>query len=172
MSNERKAIDVLEHSALAFERMRDMGLLVNSVGSDGVPNTMTIGWWLLGYFYHGRPVSVVAIRPACHTFKLLDEVGEFVISIPDETLREACAFCGRESGRSLDKFKAMNLTCVPSVNVQPPSIRECPINIECRIYHKERPPHMILTPEHRQAPLEARHTIYFAEVLGTYCWEG
>lgn len=168
MSDDREAIDILEHSRIAFDRMRDMGLLVNSIGGNGSPNTMTIGWWLLGYFYHDKPVSVIAIRPACHTFKLLDEVGEFVVSVPGETLRKACAFCGRETGAAVDKFSRMKLTRAPSVNVRPPSIRECPINIECRIYHKERPPHMILTPEHRQAPLEAQHTIYFSEVLGSY----
>jgi len=30
---------------------------------------------------------------------------------------------------------------------------------------------MLLTPEHRRRPLEQQHTIYFAEVLGTYRWE-
>ena len=49
-----------------------------------------------------------------------------------------------------------------------PSIAECPINVECRIYHKQRPPHYLLTPEHRRNPLEEQHTIYFGEVLGTY----
>jgi hypothetical protein len=30
---------------------------------------------------------------------------------------------------------------------------------------------MLLTPEHRQRPIEQQHTIYFAEVLGTYGWK-
>ncbi len=42
------------------------------------------------------------------------------------------------------------------------------ISVECRIYHYEHPPHMILTPEHRQVPLEQQHTIYFAEVVGAF----
>ncbi len=37
-----------------------------------------------------------------------------------------------------------------------------------RIYHYQRPPHMILTPEHRQAPVDQQHTIYFAEVVGAF----
>ena len=64
--------------------------------------------------------------------------------------------------------KAAGLTPVPSVHVKPPSIAQCPINVECRIYTTIAPPHMLLTPEHRQRPLEQQHTIYFAEVLGTY----
>ncbi len=55
--------------------------------------------------------------------------------------------------------------------VKAPSILECPINIECRIYNKIAAPHLLLTPEHRKAPVEHQHTIYFAEVLGIFGWE-
>ena len=144
------------------------GVLLTSVGADGRPNAMTIGWGLYGYFYHGRPVAVAAVRPACHTFKLLDEVGEFVLCVPTDEIAEAVAFCGRESGRDHDKFRETGLTPIPSAQVRPVSIAECPIHVECRIYHKQRPPHGILTPEHREKPLEMQHTIYFAEVLGAY----
>ena len=144
------------------------GVLLTSVGEDGVPNAMTIGWGLYGYFYHERPVVVAAVRPACHTFRLLDEVGEFVVCVPTDEIAGAVAFCGRESGRDFDKFAETGLTPMPSALVRAPSIAECPMHVECRIYHKQRPPHMILTPEHRQKPVEAQHTIYFAEVLGTF----
>ena len=143
-----------------------IGVLLTSMGADGAANVMTIGWGLYGWFYHGRPVVAVAVRPACHTFKLLDEVGEFVLGVPRDALAEAVAFCGEKSGRDVDKFKETGLTAVASVHLAAPSIAECPINIECRIYHKERPPHFILTPEHREQPVEAQHTIYFAEVVG------
>jgi len=145
-----------------------IGVLLTSIGADGGANVMTIGWGLYGWFYHRRAVVAVAVRPACHTFKLLDEVGEFVLGVPTETLAEAVAFCGKESGRDCDKFKEAGLTAVASAHVAAPSIAQCPINIECRIYHKERPPHFILTPEHREQPVEKQHTIYFAEVVGTF----
>ena len=35
-------------------------------------------------------------------------------------------------------------------------------------YEKIAPPHRLLTPEHRQQPLQKQHTLYFAEVLGAY----
>jgi flavin reductase (DIM6/NTAB) family NADH-FMN oxidoreductase RutF len=38
------------------------GVLLVSVDKDGRPNTMTIGWMLLGRFYHKNPVAVVAVR--------------------------------------------------------------------------------------------------------------
>ncbi len=43
--------------------------------------------------------------------------------------------------------------------------------MECRIYRKQRPPHLVLTPEHREKPLAEQNTIYFAEVLGSFVME-
>jgi len=112
------------------------GVLLTSVGSDGVPNVMTIGWGLYGWF--------------------------------SDAIAEQVRFCGVKSGRDCDKFKETGLTPVPSARVRAPSIAQCPIHVECRIYYKQRPPHFILTPEHRERPLAEQHTIYFAEVLGAY----
>jgi flavin reductase (DIM6/NTAB) family NADH-FMN oxidoreductase RutF len=52
--------------------------------------------------------------------------------------------------------------------VKAPLIKECSINIECKVYTKVCPPHMLLTPEHRKRPVEEQHTIYFAEVLAVH----
>ena len=144
------------------------GILLTSSGKNGNPNIMTLGWILVGGVYHGHPIAVVAVRPACYSFKLLDEVNEFVLCIPSPEIADAVSFCGTKSGRDYDKFKETGLMPVSSFHVTPPSIAQCPVNIECKIYHKQRPPHYILTPEHRKSPLEEQHTIYFAEVLGTY----
>ncbi len=162
--------DVIEslHRQTDFRGAGGHGVLLTSVGKDGRPNVMTIGWGLYGSFYHGHPVAVVAVRPACHTFKLLDEVGEFALCVPTDAQAEAAEFCGRESGRDCDKFAACGLTPTPSKLIRPPYIAECPIHVECRIYHKQRPPHYVLTPEHREKPLEAQHTIYYGEVLGAF----
>jgi flavin reductase (DIM6/NTAB) family NADH-FMN oxidoreductase RutF len=94
-----------------------------------------------------------------------------VLSTKRQPADQAVAFCGRESGQTCDKFKETGLTPVPSTYVRPPSIAECPVHVECSVYHKQRPPHFILTPGHREKPLEAQHTIYFAEVLGAFVQE-
>lgn len=160
--------DVIER---LYRETEGNGVLLTSAGKDGNPNVMTIGWGLYGRAYHGNPTVVVAVRPACHTFGLLDEIGEFVLAVPTVDLAELVAFCGTASGRDGDKFTKTGLTPIPSFEVTPVSIEECPINVECRIYHKERPPHGVLTPEHREKPVEAQHTIYYAEVLGAYTAE-
>ena len=134
-------------------------------------NLLTLGWGQIGPTYRDRPIFIIAVAPPRYSWRFLEEVPEFVIAVPDDSLNSAVDLCGTKSGRDLDKFKAAGLTPVPSVNVGPPSIAECYINVECRIYTSIAPPHFLLTPEHRRAPLTNQHTIYFAEVLGTYRWQ-
>jgi len=165
---KRKEIDFCNAIESLYRETKGNGILMTSAGRSGKPNIMTLGWGIYGWFYHEKPVAVVAVRPACHSFALLDEIGEFVLAVPSPGIAPAVSFCGTKSGRDFDKFAETGLTAAPSFAVKPPSIIECPVNIECRIYHKQRPPHFILTPEHRQQPIERQHTIYFAEVLGTY----
>ncbi len=110
----------------------------------------------------------MAVRPACYTHGLLDEVGEFVINVPTEEIKDAVAFCGEKSGHGCDKLQVCGLTLTTSELVRPPTIAKCPISLECRIYSRQRPAHVILPPEYRQVPLEQQHTIYFAEILGAF----
>jgi len=160
-----------KHIQRAFHKLNHGGLLLVSAGKDGKPNIMTIGWWLFGWFYYDRPMSVVAVTPQRYTFKLLEEVPEFVVAVPRDGMDSVTQICGTKSGRDIDKFKECGLTAIPSRHIRVPSIKECELNIECRIYHALRPPHMILAPKHRERPLHMQHTIYFAEVLGAYIGE-
>lgn len=166
--NDRVELDFWEHTGEILHRMRHGGVLCTVVDQAGQQNLLTLGWGQIGPNYHGHSIFIIAVAPPRYSWRFLEEVPEFVISVPDDALQDAVAFCGTRSGRDMDKFVASGLTPVPSVHVQAPSILECPINVECRIYTRVAPPHMLLTPEHRRKPVEERHTIYFAEVLGTY----
>lgn len=148
-----------------FKVLETIGVLLVSIDRQGRSNVMTIGWLLLGQHYNIKkknPVAVVAVHPDRYTFKLLDEVEEFVVAVPKLELKKDVAFCGEKSGRDVDKFKETSLTPMPSSHVKPPSIKECIVNIECRIYNKITPPQNILIPKHRIC------SVYFAEVLGVY----
>lgn len=159
-------IQSYDYLDLALNTAEQIGVLLVTCDHEGNPNVMTIGWLLLGRSYYKRPVAVIAVRPATYTYRLLDMVGEFVIAVPTSDLTNTVAYCGTHSGQDVDKFAVTSLTPVLSKHVAPPSIQECSINIECRIYHKQRPPHQLLTPDHRKASISDQHTIYFAEVLG------
>jgi len=157
-------------SAEVLHRLCHGGVLCSVIDQQGQANLITLGWGLIGPSYHGHPVLVIAVTPDRYSWHALEEVPEFTIAVPDDTLKHAVALCGRLSGRDHDKFKEANLTPVPGNQVRSYAILECPINVECRIYARVHPPHQLLTPEHRQRPLEHQHTIYFAEVVATTGW--
>ena len=151
-----------------FRALRGNGVFGSVAGQAGERNVLTLGWGLAGNAYQGHPFLAVAVAPQRHSFRFLQEAPEFVIGVPGEDLAAALALCGTKSGRDLDKFSAAGLTPVPSVQVRPPSIRECLFNIECRIYTRLGPPCPILPPKFLQRPPDKQHTVFFAEVLGTY----
>jgi len=93
-----------------------------------------------------------------------------VVSVLPAEWREAVDYCGCNSGRDVDKFAETGLTPEPSLRVAVPSIKQAAVNFECRTYHVQRPPHMLLTPEHREQPLGEQHSIYFSEVLAIQSW--
>jgi flavin reductase (DIM6/NTAB) family NADH-FMN oxidoreductase RutF len=167
---KRQELDFWTCASEILNRMRSGkdGVLCTVADKAGRQNLLTLGWGQIGPFYHEHPVFTIALTAKRYSWRFLQEVPEFVIAVPNDSLRSALYLCGTQSGRDLDKFRAAGLTPVPSMHVQPPSIAECPINVECRIYATVPPPHMLLTPEHRLHPIEEQHTIFFAEVLGTY----
>ena len=167
----RQPLDFWNCAGEILHRMRTCGVLCTVVDHAGNSNLLTLGWGQIGPSYHEHPVLTIAVTPQRYSWRFLEEVPEFVIAAPDDSLLSAADLCGTRSGRELDKFEAAGLTRVPSVHVQAPSILQCPINVECRVYARITPPHMLLTPRHRQAPVEQQHTIYFAEVLGTFAYE-
>ena len=100
--------------------------------SDGVnDNIITLAW--AGTVCSDPPMISVSIRPSRYSHELVSASKEFVINIPDEKMIEACDFCGTNSGRNIDKFKELGLTKEKGFIVNTPLIKECPINIECKV---------------------------------------
>ncbi len=167
----REELNFWECADTIITRVRQGGVLSSVVDQAGLQNALTVGWGLLGPNYYKRPILVVAVAPPRYSCRFLEEVPEFVIAVPDDSLTEAVAFCGSASGRDFDdKFKAAGITPTPSAHVRALSVLQCPINVECHAYTKVALPHLLLTPDHRQRPHEEQHTIYFAQVFGTYAY--
>jgi len=165
---KRGKIDFYGCAEEIIRRMQNSGVLCTVADEEGNTNVLTLGWGQVGRAYEGDPIFIIAITPLRYSFRFIEEVGEFVIAVPDDSLRAAADLCGTKSGRDMDKFAAAGLTRVQSAHVAAPSIAECPINVECRVYARVAPPHELLPPSHRERPLTEQHTIYFARVLGTY----
>ncbi|MBM3859065.1 MAG: flavin reductase family protein [Verrucomicrobia bacterium] len=144
------------------------GVLLNSLGDDGQPNTMTIGWMTGGIIW-GKPILIVLVRPSRHTFSRLEQVPEFTVNVLPTELRAALQICGTESGRKADKFARARLTPSPAQRVRVPVIEEALISYECSIVHRNNMDPTTLPQEimHNAYAGGGFHRLYFGEVLAT-----
>jgi flavin reductase (DIM6/NTAB) family NADH-FMN oxidoreductase RutF len=99
------------------------------------------------------PLVVVSIAPPRYSHSLIEKTGEFVLNIPTMEILNEMFFCGRRSGRNIDKFNETGLTRLPARKVKPPIIKECVAHLECKLY--------------KQVPT-GDHTLFIGEVLAAY----
>jgi flavin reductase (DIM6/NTAB) family NADH-FMN oxidoreductase RutF len=119
---------VIETSALLYPVMT---ALVTCQGIEGKPNILTVSWG--GILRTYPPLVGIGIQKIRFSHKLIKMTKEFVINMPSEELLWAVDICGWVSGEEEDKFKKTGLTPIPSRIVKVPSIKECPVNLECKV---------------------------------------
>jgi flavin reductase (DIM6/NTAB) family NADH-FMN oxidoreductase RutF len=95
------------------------------------PNIITIAW--VGVVCSAPPMLGISIRPSRYSHDIIKDSGEFVVNIPTRELCEATDYCGIVSGREVDKFEGARLTPEASTTLKAPSIKECPVSIECQL---------------------------------------
>jgi len=96
------------------------------------PNVMTADW--VTPLSINPPLLGVAIGHRRFTKKLIDEYGEFVVSVPTIEILRDVWIAGTVSGADVNKAEKLSITFVPSKKVKAPSIRECQANLECRVF--------------------------------------
>ena len=106
--------------------------LITCVASDGKPNIITLGE-VFNVSLRRPPIVGLAIRKATYSHGLIAETGEFVVNMPTTAILRETDLCGTRTGRDTDKFAESGLTAIPAHKVRPPLIKECPLNIECRL---------------------------------------
>jgi len=106
-------------------------VLVTTTGTDAGPNVITLAW--AGVVNSNPPMIGISIRPNRFSYKLLKETGEFCVNIPDAGLVREVDVCGLTSGKTTDKFALTGLIPEEATKVAPPLIRQCPVNLECRV---------------------------------------
>ncbi|MHC1604442.1 MAG: flavin reductase family protein [Candidatus Methanofastidiosia archaeon] len=102
-----------------------------SCGTMAKPNIITIAWAATACL--NPPTLTIAVRPQRYSHKLILKSCDFVANIPRACDVEKVDYCGNVSGRDHDKFKECGFTPKRSLKVNSPGIRECPVNIECKI---------------------------------------
>jgi flavin reductase (DIM6/NTAB) family NADH-FMN oxidoreductase RutF len=144
------------------------GALLTVKSAKGL-NTMTIGWATFGVVWM-KPIMMVAVRSSRHTFGIIEEAGDFTVTVPHSEMQNEIAFCGSKSGRSVDKFKMCGLETVDSRKVLSPIIDVRGRHYECKIVFKTAMDSTHLDKEYDSAlyPLKDYHTLYFGEILACY----
>ena len=105
--------------------------LVTCVDEEGRANIITLGWSMKTS--GDPPMVVISVKPSRYSHDLIARSREFVLAIPTMEIVEELHYCGRHSGRDVDKFEETGLTPVPAEEVRPPLIKECAANLECRL---------------------------------------
>jgi flavin reductase (DIM6/NTAB) family NADH-FMN oxidoreductase RutF len=113
------------------ERMYPNPAILVSCSNDNKDNIITLAW--AGTVCSVPPLISISIRPSRYSHELISLSGEFVINIPDDKMADICNYCGTKSGKNVDKFKDLGLHKEKGVSVNAPLIKECPVNIECKV---------------------------------------
>jgi flavin reductase (DIM6/NTAB) family NADH-FMN oxidoreductase RutF len=109
-------------------------VLVTCIDSMGKPNIITLAW--AGTVCSEPPTIALGIRPSRYSHKLIESTREFVVNIPTTKILRETDYCGVTSGKAIAKFSKTKLTQEPADKVNPPLIRECPVNMECILKDK------------------------------------
>jgi flavin reductase (DIM6/NTAB) family NADH-FMN oxidoreductase RutF len=108
--------------------------LITCAGKDGQPNAIAIAW--LTPVSVNPPLLAFAVRPQRHSYDLLQENPAFVVNVMAYEQAVDVLFCGRYTGRNVDKFATANLTPVDAQAVNAPAIAEALAHVECEVEAK------------------------------------
>jgi flavin reductase (DIM6/NTAB) family NADH-FMN oxidoreductase RutF len=126
-------------------------VLVSCAGKTGKPDIITLAWAMPTSI--NPPMVAISISPRRLSHALINKTKEFVVNIPTMDIVKETLYCGRVSGRRVDKFKETGLTPLPSKKVKPPAIEECVAHLECKLQSQMK---------------TGDHTIFVGEVLEAY----
>ncbi|MFC1592759.1 flavin reductase family protein [Candidatus Omnitrophota bacterium] len=123
----------LEVSPQGSTRLLSSGnvILVTSAYKDK-KNIVTLAWKTP--LSHKPPLVGICIAKTHFSSELIEKSQEFIINVPGLNLLEKVVFCGKVSGRDVDKFQAAKLTPAKASRlINTPLIFETIGNLECSL---------------------------------------
>lgn len=126
-------------------------VMITCRNKEGKENVFTVAW--TGTICTKPPMLSISIRPERLSYEYIKETMEFTVNMPHKKQTRETDFCGVRSGRQLDKIKECGFTMVEGKDINVPFIKECPVNIECKV---------------KQIIPLGTHDIFLAEVVGSH----
>ena len=126
-------------------------ILLTVNGAPGDPDEISVVWT---FVIEGTPPHVgIAVGDHHVAGKLIDLHREFVLNVPVSDIVQQFDTVDMNSSDVGDKFELSGLTRGYAVAVDAPTVEECPIQVECRVFDSLRVP--------------PARTVYVAEVVAT-----
>jgi flavin reductase (DIM6/NTAB) family NADH-FMN oxidoreductase RutF len=104
-------------------------ILVSTADGDR-RNIMTLSWTMVLDF---TPRFAFMTGPWNYSYGALVKTKECVIAVPTVDMSKTVVSIGACSGAEVDKFEKFRLTPLKAETVNAPLIKECYVNIECRV---------------------------------------
>lgn len=159
-----ETVDFLSWESKIIPLLRDQWMLITA-GNKEKCNTMTASWGGVGVLW-GVPMATIYVRPQRYTKTFIDQEEFVTLSFLSQNYRKELAFCGKESGRDVDKIKECGFT-VETREGNSPYIGEADLVLVCKKrYMQAMDPSAI--PEdvkEKWYPESDYHCMYFCEIL-------
>jgi len=107
-------------------------IIVTTVDSNGKVNAAPFSFTMPVSI--NPPLIAFASVNTHHTYKNIEETGEFVANIPNEDILKELWITGEGFPRDVNEIEKAGLTQISSRKVSPPKIGECIAFIECKIH--------------------------------------
>ncbi|MFI3252733.1 MAG: flavin reductase family protein [Eubacteriales bacterium] len=134
-----------------------------TAGTEEKCNTMTASWGSLGVLW-GSPMATVYIRPQRFTKEFVDREEYFSLSFFSEDYRQKLAFCGKESGKEVDKIEKCGFTMAFD---QAPYMQEAHFVLICKKRCCQPLDSSLIPREIKEKwyPEEDYHWVYYGEIV-------
>ncbi len=97
----------------------------------GKDNIVTLAWHSPLSF--SPPMYAIVLSPERFSHKLIEESKEFVVNFISKEWEKDLLYCGRHSGREVDKFENTSFQREDSQSVGPPRLKQCLAFLECKV---------------------------------------
>jgi len=147
----------------------DKEWMLITAGTPDRLNTMTASWGGLGVLWH-RPMVNIFVRPERHTYEFVEAQAFFSVAFFGPEHRDALTFCGKQSGRDVDKVAKCGFT-VAAGETGGVFFREANLVLLCEKRYRTRlePDHMIgFDPEQYYGDHGGVHVMYMGEIVEVY----
>lgn len=168
-----KTIDFTELQANAAQLIGKQWMLI-SAGTPENFNCMTASWGGLGFLWN-RPVAFIFVRPNRHTHRFIEEEARLTLSFMPEKYRQDLIFCGRHSGKDVDKMSNTALQPIPTAGGSV-GMADADVLLECRVMYKSLMQKEVFTNWEEVSPAfyaedNPLHTLYVCEITATHIRE-